>query len=97
MPRIVQCQLVERATTVVVTGGTAVAAVDGYSDELVPVRKQSFIRERAVVIGSCRCIRWTKGVQDFEAAVFPEAINHAVAIRASGLGVRAESPMWPES
>ena len=71
VPRVVECQLVERATTVVVTGGTAVAAVDGYSDELVPVRKQAFIRERTVVIGSCGCIRCTEGVQDLEAGRLP--------------------------
>ena len=71
MPRVVQCQLVERAAAVVVTGGAAVAAVDGYSDELVPVQHQAFIRERTVVIGSGCCIRCTEGVQDLEAAVFP--------------------------
>src|SRR5476649_1098869 len=90
---VVQFQLIERTSAVVVTGGAAVAAVDGYSHKLVPVHHQAFIRERTVVIGSGCCIRCTKGVQDLEAAVFPEAVNHAVAIRAPGLGVRAESPM----
>ncbi len=94
---VLQCQLVERAAAVGDTGGGAVAAVDGYPDELVSVRYQAFIRKGTVVIGSCGCIRCTEGVQDLEAAVFPEAVNHAVPIRASGLGVRAESPMWPES
>ena len=38
--KVAQCQLVERAATVVVTGGDAVAAVDGYSDDLVPIHRQ---------------------------------------------------------
>jgi hypothetical protein len=94
---VVQFQLVERTPAVVVPGGAAVAAVDGYSEELVSVRYQAFIRKRTVVIGSCCCIRCTEGVQDLEVAVLPDAVKHTVAIRASGLGVRAESPVWPES
>ena len=94
---VVQFQFVERTSAVVVTGAAAVAAVDGYSDELVPVRQEAFIGERTVVIGSGCCIRCAEGVQDLEAAVFPETVNYAVAIRAAGLGVRTESPMWPES
>ena len=95
LPGAVQCQLVERAAAVVVTSGAAVAAVDGDSDELVPVQHQAFIRERTVGIGAGCCIRCTEGVQDLEATVFPEAVNYPTAIRASGLGVRVESPMWP--
>src|SRR5580658_8090697 len=94
---VVQFQLVERTPAVVVAGWAAVAAVDGYSEELVSVRYQAFIRQRTVVIGSCCCIRCTEGVQDLEVAVLPDAEKHTVAIRASGLGVRAENPMWPES
>jgi len=97
LPGAVQCQLVERAAAVVVTSGAAVAAVDGDSDEFVPVQNQAFVRERAVGIGAGCCVRCAEGVQDLEATVFPEAVNYPVAIRASGLGVRVESPMWPES
>src|SRR5271155_4653570 len=97
MPTVLQCQLVERAAAVVITGGAAVAAVDGYSDELVPVQYHAVIGVRAVVIGSGCCILRTKCVQNLEAAVFPKAVNHAVAIRAPRLGIRVESPMWPES
>ena len=51
--KVVQGQLVEGASAIVVAGGAAVAAVDGYSDELVAVQHQAFIRERTVVVGSC--------------------------------------------
>jgi hypothetical protein len=73
-----------------VTGGTTSAPLDGYSNELVPVHHQAFIRERTVVIGSGCCIRCTEGVQDHKAAVFPEAVNHTVAIRAPGFALTPE-------
>jgi hypothetical protein len=88
VPQVVQFQLIKRAAAVVVTGGAAVAADNSDSDEPVPVQDQAFISERTVIVGSSCCICCTEGVQDIELAVFPQAEKHAVAIRASGLGVR---------
>jgi hypothetical protein len=70
VPSDAQCQLVERAAAVVVTGGAADAPVDGYSDEPVPVQHHAVIRVRPVVIGSGCWIRCTEGVQNLEPPVF---------------------------
>src|SRR5450631_4179476 len=94
---VLQFQLVERTAAVADAGRAADAAIDGDSDEIVPVQHHTVIWVHTICIGSRGCISCTKGVQNLEAAVFLDAVKHAVAIRTPGEGVRVQSPMRPGS